>query len=456
MEESRKTGFSRFLGSLMELFGLSHAMAIAAVLLTGVVVAIASYWFVHSAPPHIITMTGGPPGSTFETNAMRYAQILKSNGVTLKIIPSEGSQQNLQRLEDSTFSVDIGFVQGGVTNVTNSGKLFSLGSVSYQPLLIFYRGTNVLTLLSDFQGKRLAIGPVGSGTRALSLTLLGLNGIQPGGPTKLLDLEAGDAAKALMEDKADAAFLMGDSASTQIMRQLLHEPGIQMFNFAQADGYTRRISYLNKLELPKGSIDFGKNVPTTDVYLIGPTVELLARKNLHPALSDLLLEAVRDVHGSAKLLQRKGEFPAPLENEYPISPDASRYYKSGKSFLYRSLPFWLASLVNRILAVFVPVVVVLIPGLKLMPTLFRLRTKLLFYRQYRALLRLEHELRQPKSAGKRTELLAELDEIERGVHRMKVPASFADQFYGLREHIEFVREKLGQQADSPDAHAPKP
>lgn len=455
MEESRKTGFGRFLGSLMEMFGLSRAMAIAAVLLTGFVVAIASYWFVHSAPPHTITITGGPPGSTFETNAMRYAQILKSNGVTLKIIPSEGSQENLQRLEDSTFEVDIGFVQGGVTNLTNSGKLFSLGSVSYQPLLIFYRGTNSLSLLSDFQGKRLAIGPVGSGTRALALTLLSLNGIQPGGPTKLLDLEAGEAAKALMADEADAAFLMGDSASGVVMRQLLHEPGVHMFSFAQADGYTRRISYLNKLELPKGSIDFGKNVPASDVFLVGPTVELLARKNLHPALSDLLLEAAREVHGGAKLLQRKGEFPAPLENEYPISPDASRYYKSGKSFLYRSLPFWLATLMNRVLAVFLPVVVVLIPGLKLMPSLFRLRTKLLFYRQYRALLRLEHELRGPQSAGQREQLLAELDGIERGVHKMKVPASFADQFYGLREHIEFVREKFGEPTGPSPAPVPR-
>jgi TRAP-type uncharacterized transport system substrate-binding protein len=455
MEKSRKTGFGRFLGSLMEMFGLSRAMAIAAVLLTAFVVAIASYWFVHSAPPRTLTITGGPPGSTFETNAMRYAQILRSNGVTLKIIPSEGSQQNLQRLEDSTYQVDIGFVQGGVTNLTNSGNLFSLGSVSYQPLLIFYRGSNSLSFLSDFQGKRLAIGPVGSGTRALALTLLGLNGIQPGGPTKLLDLEAGEAAKALMADEADAAFLMGDSASSVVMRQLLHEPGIHMFNFAQADGYTRRISYLNKLELPKGSIDFGKNVPANDVNLVGPTVELLARKKLHPALSDLLLEAARDVHGGAKLLQRKNEFPAPLENEYPISPDATRYYKSGKSFLYRSLPFWLASLVNRALAVFLPVVVVLIPGLKLMPTLFRLRTKLLFYRQYRALLRLEHELRGPQSAGKREELLAELDGIERGVHKMKVPASFADQFYGLREHIEFVREKFGEQPEPPEVQAPR-
>src|SRR5207237_2260959 len=139
-------------------------------------------------------------------------------------------------------------------------------------------------------------------------------GIEPGGATKLLDLDAAEAAKALLENQADAIFLMGDSAPPQLMKQLLLRSDIQLFDFIQADGYTRRISYLNKLELPKGSIDFGKNLPAHDVYLIGPTVELLARADLHPAVTDLLLEAAREVHGKASLIQRRCEFPAPLEH----------------------------------------------------------------------------------------------------------------------------------------------
>ncbi len=146
-----------------------------------------------------------------------------------------------------------------------------------------------------------------------------------------------------------------------------------MFDFTQADGYSRRIVYLNKLELPMGSIDFGKNIPAHDFHLIGPTVEIIARANLHPALSDLLLEAATEVHGRAGLLKRQGEFPAPLEHEFRISADAIRFYKSGKGFLYRSLPFWVASLVNRILVAFVPVVVVLIPVMRIIPVLYRWR-----------------------------------------------------------------------------------
>jgi len=417
------------------------AATITLLIIAGIVV-IAVFWFFRLAPPSVITITSGPPGSAFETNAFKYKNILSRNGVTLRILPSQGSQENLQRLHNMSVNVDIGFVQGGISNAIDSGKVVSLGSVSYEPLLIFYRAEEPITLLSQFKGKRLAIGPVGSGTHTLSLALLKYSGIEPGGSTTLLDPEADAGAKALQDGTADALFVTSDSASASLMRKLLLQPDIRFFNFTQADAYTRRISYLNKLELPMGSLDFGQNIPKQDVFLVGPTVELLARSDLHPALCDLVLEAAREIHGGSGLLRRKGEFPAPLEHDYAISSEALRYYKSGKSFLYRTLPFWLASMLNRVLLVFVPAFVVLIPAMRVVPTMLRFKTRLKFYRWYRAMLVLESELRGELPAPKREDLLLRLDEIEKAVNRMKVPASFADQFYSLRGHIEFLREKL--------------
>jgi hypothetical protein len=444
MEQNRRTGVARIVGMLMETFGLSYGAALAAALLLGLVICFALFWFVHATPPRVIVITAGTAGSSFETNAVRYQQILARSGLTLKILPSRGSLENLERLQDPSVQVDVGFVQGGITNGTNRAKLFSLGSVSYQPLLVFHRGNESMSLLSQLSGKKVAIGPEGSGTRALALTLLELNGVKPGGSTELLDLEAEPAAEALLAGRVDAVFLMGDSASPQIMRRLLLAPGIQMLNFSQADGYTRRITYLNKLELPMGSIDFGKNIPAQDVYLVAPTVELLARPSLNPALSDLLLEAAQEVHGAPSLLKRKNEFPAPLEHDFPISAEASRYYKSGKTFLYRAMPFWLASLVNPILVAIVPAIVLLIPGLKAIPFVFRLRMRLRIYRWYRALLALEHEVQDSLNQTNRQELLNRLDQIEAGVNHMKVPASFADQFYALRGYVAFVRNQLAK------------
>ena len=424
-----------------ETFGLGRAAALSAVLLISVVMILAGFWFFESAPPHTLTITTGPEGSLYQTNAEKYRVILARSQVDLKILISHGSLDNLRRLDDPLVDVDIGFVQCGITNGVRIDQLVSLGSIAYQPLMIFYRGTTTVDMLSGLKGKRLTIGPEGSGTRSLALTLLAANGIEPGGATVLTDLEGGEAAQALLEGTVDAVFLMGDSASPQVMRKMLRAPEIRLLSFAQADAYTRRIRYLNKLELPMGSLDFGTNLPSHDVYLIGPTVELIARAKLHPALSDLLLEAAREVHGNPSLLQRRGEFPAPLEHDFKISEEAVRYYKTGKSFLYRHLPFWMASLVNRVLVVFVPAVVLLIPGLRLIPALFRWRVKLRLYRWYRALLLLERDLFAP-SPEKPEKLLDRLDDIEESVNKMKVPASFADQFYGLRGHIDFVRERM--------------
>ena len=442
MGASRNILFTRVQALFTEIFGLGRAAALSAVLLISLFTIFAIFWFFHSAPPRTIIITSGPEDSIFRRNAEKYGKILARNGVKMNILPSQGSLANINRLANPAFKVDIGFVQGGVAGVLDIDKLTSLGSVSYEPLFVFYRSARPLDLLSQLSGKRLAIGPEGSGTRSLALVLLAANGIEPGGATALMDLDAEDAKKALLENSVDAVFLMGDAASPQIMRKLLQTPGIRLFDFMQADGYTRRIGYLNKLELPKGSIDFGKDIPSHDVSLIGPTVELIARANLHPALSDLLLEAAQEVHGKSGLFKRRGEFPAPLEHEFQISADASRYYKSGKSFLYRYLPFRLASLMNRIIVVAVPMVVVLLPGLRIIPALYRWRIKLRIYRWYRALLMLERDMITRLAREEQEELLGRLDHIEEEVNKMKMPASFADQFYVLRGHIDFVRDRL--------------
>ncbi len=440
---------SGIVGLFTETFGLGRAGAIGAILLIAFVTIAAVFWFFHSAPPNTITITTGPKGSAFEVAAEKYRTILARSGVKLNILTSEGSLENLKRLGDSSFRVDIGFVQSGVTNGVNTDKLASLGSVAYEPLLVFYRSRAALDLLGELNGKRLAIGPEGSGTRFLSTALLEANGITNGGETALLDLDADAATKALVDGTVDAVFLMSDSASTQDMRQLLHTTDIQLFSFAQADGYARRIHYLNKLELPEGALDFGKNIPAHDVYLVAPTVELIARTKLHPALIDLLLEAAREVHGNATLFQNRGEFPAPLKIDVPLSDEARRYYTSGKSFLYRSLPFWLASQVNRILVVIVPTLFVLIPALRFIPTAYQWQIRMRIYRAYRALLRVEKEIAAHLSPADRKNLSGRLDHIEKTVNKMKVPASFGNDFYTLRGHIASVRNKL---ADDAPAH----
>ncbi|HEY8101423.1 MAG TPA: TAXI family TRAP transporter solute-binding subunit [Burkholderiaceae bacterium] len=434
--------FAKAQAKFTAVFGQSLIMSSSLALIIVVTIGIAVFMFFQSGAPTTVTITSGPEDSTFRKNAEKYKAILAKQGVKLKILPSAGADENLQRLVDPKAHVDVGFVLGGKHEGINTDNLVSLGSISYQPLMIFYRGAEK-KLLSEFKGKRLDIGPVGSGSHTLALVLLKANGIEPGGDTQFVDLPDSDSIRGLTDGRIDALFIMGDSSATTLIRELLRDPDLRMFNFTQADGYVRRIAYLNKLELPKGSLDFGKDIPPEDVHLVAPTVELIARQNLHPAISDLLLEAAKEVHGTPGIFRKRGEFPAPLEHEFRISPDATRYYTSGKSFLYRTFPFWLASLVNRILVVIVPAILLLVPALKIIPTIYRWRMQSRIYRWYGALLNLEHQANQSAlTAKEREDLLRRLRHIENTVSNIKMPAAYADLLYGLRGHIGFVRNRL--------------
>ncbi|MDE1171629.1 MAG: TAXI family TRAP transporter solute-binding subunit [Verrucomicrobium sp.] len=428
------------LSRLEETFGISHQGAIGAACFIALVIVAAVFFFIHSAPPTHLTITAGPEGSIFYTTAQKYAAILKRQGVTLRVLSSHGSLENLQRLNDPSAKVDIGFVQDGVTS-EEYPNLMSLGSVSYQPLLVFYRGTTAVDTLAALAGKRVVIGSQGSGTRQIALTLLEANGIRPDGATTLLDWDPQRSSQALLNGQVDAVFLMGEDASIAILRGLLTAPGVHLLSFSQQEAYARRFNWLSTLKMPEGAIDLAKDVPPRDVYLVGPTIELVARKKLHPALSDLILGAAQEIHGRPSLFQKKGEFPAPMEHGFRLSDDALRYYRSGKSFLYHHLPFWLASVVSRILVVIIPAIVVILPTLRLLPVAYRWRMRGRLLRWYRALLALEKDLfTHPE--GDRAPLLKRLEEIEQAVNQLRLPASFADQFYSLRQHVDFVRAKI--------------
>jgi hypothetical protein len=258
----------------------------------------------------------------------------------------------------------------------------------------------------------------------------------------MLALNGADAVQALLAGTIDGAFLTGDAAQPAVMAQLMRSPDVHLFSVTQAQAYTRRFPFLTQVEVPMGVFDLGDNLPPTPIDTVVTTIELIARNTLHPALSDLLVEAAYEVHGEASLMQKAGEFPSPITHDFPLSPDAARYYKSGKSFLYRTMPFWVASLMDRLLVVIVPIIVVLIPALRLVPPLYAWRVKSRIYRRYGQLIAIERSAPDVISATHRIELLGKLDTIEQAVNKLRLPLAYADQFYALREHIGFVREKL--------------
>jgi TRAP transporter TAXI family solute receptor len=391
------------------------------------------------APPSTIRLASGPDGSGYRTQAEKYREILARHGVKVVVLPTKGALDNLDKL--AARSADVGFVQGGLSEGRDVRHLVSLGSLYPQPLMIYTRNREPIERLTDLRGKRLAIPPEGSGARVLAQKLLQANEMDRP-PTTLVALDAEEAQRQLVAGQVEAAFLMGDAATPQVMRSLREVPGIELASFRQADGYLRKFRFLSKLTLPEGAMDLGRDYPPQAIELVGPTVELVARDDLHPALSDLLIGAAREIHGGPGLFRNAGEYPAPLARDFPISADAERYYKSGQQFLYKRLPFWLASLIDRLLVVVLPLLVVLVPATRLAPAAYRWRVRSHIYRWYGVLMSLEQEMRGDPSPEVRAHVRARLEEITRSVNELKTPPSFGDQLYVLRGHVAAVRQRL--------------
>lgn len=429
--------------STLRWFKDQSGVVVAVTVLAGLAVLFLSFWLLFSivrpAPPRSVTMMTGAPGGGYAMFAERYRAALAREGVELVLRPSSGSVENLRGLKTDP-DVDIAFIQSGIAHEPDSTDLVSLGSMYFEPAWIFHRLDTPLTRLGQLKDRRVALGEPGSGTHLLALQMLSANGIalnQEG----LTTIGGEEAVSALLESRIDAMFVIS-GAESPVISTLLHAPGIQLAELAHTPAYARRMPHLETVVLPAGSIDLVDISPPRDVILLGATANLVARTDLHPAIISLLLQAARDIHGGPGLFQRAGEYPVLLGRDLPPSSVAQRLYDAGPPFLQRYLPFWLAILVDRLLIALLPLVAIMIPLMRILPALYTWRMRSRIYRWYGELKFLERRIEQDASDAQIDEYIAQLDRIEERANHRRVPLSYNNELYTLREHIQLVRTRL--------------
>lgn len=399
-----------------------------------------AYRFVRPAPPDSFVISTGNEGGAYHLFAQRYRALLAKEKIKVVLRPSSGSVENLRLLTNNTSGVDVALVQGGVTQHDQEYRVLSIAAIYYEPLWIFYRDSHELTKLTQLLGKRIAAGAEGSGTRALALNVMEAGGALRA-DTPLLPLASMAAADALIAGRLDAAmFVM--APDSPIVQKLLRAPGVRLMNLSHADALARRFPYLFALDLPRGIIDIGDDIPSTTIRMVATTAHLVVREDFHPALVSALLQAATKVHGGAGVFRKAGEFPTAREGDFAVSEDAQRYFKSGPPFLQRYMPFWVANLIERLLVLLVPLIVVLIPVLRIMPVFYDWRIKRRIFRWYRELRVVDIEIRSTSAPADAARLLARLDDIETGLDATRVPLNYWDYIYTLRSHIDMVRARL--------------
>ena len=448
----------------------------------------------------------GVDNSAYEDFAQRYKTILARHHIKVIVRPSEGSMQNLHGLTQGGMDADIAFIQSGTSNdeTAESNGLVSLGSLFVEPVWIFYRQAalskvksvpaddanpakshktiapqiTAMTQLGEMRGLSLNVGPKGSGGPRLARQLLAANRVETDELT-LSHLEDTPAVMKLLDGSLDAVMFVS-APETQLVQMLLQTPGIKLFNFDQAEAYSRRFPFLSHVVLPRGIVALERDIPHEDIHLIAPTATLVTKASTHPAIIELLMQAATEVHGGPGWFRRAGEFPNDQYTEIPVSPVAERYYKSGKPFLERYLPFWLANVIDRMWVIIVPVLALLIPLSRILPPLYTWRVRSRVYRWYGQLREVENDVDAASAAnvaadaGKppsrtdddappsrdaiakhRAKQLARLADIEAKVNNLVVPLSYANELYTLKLHIDRVRAKVvGDASFNPASIAP--
>lgn len=402
-----------------------------------------AYWLVDPAPPRHVTLSTGQFNSAYEEFGKKYAAALAKHGITVTLKPSLGSRENLHRLNHG--DVDIAFVQSGSTNQEKADRkgLVSLGSLFTEPVWLFVRDAHDISQLNELKGLKINLGPDGTGVPKLFTQVLAVNGVEPG-DLQISKLENTPATVELLEGRIDA-LVFSSAPDDPLIQMLLQTPGIKLFDFAQAEAYTRRLPFLSHVVLPRGIVDLGRDLPPQDYQLIAPTATLVARANLHPALIDLFVQAAGEIHGGTGWFQQQGQFPSPRYTEIPVAEEAAKFYKDGPPMLQRYMSFWLANFFDRMWVVVVALGALILPLSKVVPPLYVWRIRSRVYKWYGQLRTVEQAIEEAPEE-RRAEIYAvqlqRLDEIEEMVNQISIPLSFADGLYGLRSHINFVRQRI--------------
>ena len=390
------------------------------------------------SPPFSVTIATGRKGTTFDYFGERYRARFAHAGVELNVRETAGALENFRLLRDPKSNVQIAFTTGGISNRTQAPELRSMGLIFNVPFWIFYSSRQSLDNLTQLKGKRIAVGPEGSGARYDAERILGRANIDAKTAT-LLPLAGDGAVEALKDGTADAALLVGGSSAPSV-ESLLNNPKIRLMNLSSADAFTRVFPDLVRLVLPKEVVQLDPPNPPTDITLVGTTAKVLIRDDLHPAIIQLLAETLKEEHGGAGLFQRSGEFPAIDDPEFAVPSVAVDYYRNGPSLLAKYLPLWTTTYAQRTIAFLVAALAIVFPAFGFAPRLYEWFVRQRFRQLYQRLRAIENALQENVTAANAEALQAELDDIDRST--ITVPMRHSDLYFMLRYHLDRTRSRL--------------
>lgn len=420
------------------------------IVLAALALAALAWWWLYPMPQATLTISTGQADGAYQRHAQQYVDAFARRGIVLKVLESEGSTTNLERLQATPPRADLALVQGGFgwssapgTAAAREGwTVQTLGCVDIEVLWLFSQD-RPLTSLLELVGKRVAAGPEGSGHRAMLKRLLKQLHLTPD-QIALSDLSGLAARDALAQHRVDAVFMVA-SPSAPGVAALLSSPGIHLASLRRTTAISERNNYLDPRLLPEDAM--GPHQPPQDISVLTTPTHLLVRQGLDPALKRIATAVAVEVHGSATPFLLAGEFPYLRFSDFPSAPEARQVLSQGLEGLEAVLPFWWAQLLQRLLVIGVPLLLLSLLLSRLVPAWVRWRLENRVTRWYGELRFIENDLAANAvnlGGMDLSRIHARLNAMEIAIVGEGLPPELAQRCYTLRQHVHFVRRRIGE------------
>jgi TRAP-type uncharacterized transport system substrate-binding protein len=372
--------------------------------------------------------------------------LLKERGINLEVVATSGTIENAEELNDPKSKVNAGFVYAAALSKDQQRELYSLGSISYDPVWIFYRNelANKITTIQDLSKYRVSLPPKKSGSYILTKKLFEANGIDIDSNPHFVSSSWEDLRANILSDKADV-YIFITTIIDPLVEELIHSPKMTLFNFPSALAYQRKFNYLDAVIIPAGSINIEKKLPVRDISLIATTTTLAVRKDLHPSLQlALLVTSKQVIQDSSRLFfSKRNEFPDYFDPSIHISPIARNYYNYGPPKTTEYLPYWLVVFIDRFWFVLIVAFAIIYPLSKLNFHLRRFRFIIRERTHYEMLLNMEKEITGKKlSSEEKEKLLKKLDMINKQALQHFVPVGEEADYFLFVNALQLLRNKI--------------
>ena len=395
-------------------------------------------------PPQELTITTGRAGGMYQEHGVRYATLLAKFGITANLQESAGTGENLQRLADPNAQVQMGFAQGGYA-VSESSQSMSAGietiaQVDIEPVWVFSRFKDVDSLLR-LQGTRVAIGQVGSGSRAVAAKMFEQVRLEP--KDLVISESVGlEMVAALSEGRIDAMIFVA-SPTAPVVQALLKSPSVYMASLKRSAAMIERLPYLDAKFVPAGSLQALSKQPPQDTVLLTTYANVLVREDLHPMIKRILADVATQIHSGAGPMHTADEFPHLKRLEFPSSTHARNVLRNGLPWIESHMHVNLAQWLYRFLLIGLPIALLAYALSTLLPAYLRWQMESTINRWYGELKYIENDLKGSQPGGlELARYRGQLRDIEQSVNKFKAPHRFQQRMFLLNQHVKFVGTQL--------------